>query len=92
MRTGVARIIAGTIAAAAGVVVLIGLTTEARAAIEALSEPESPRTHQLIECPPGEPCKSRGRPMGVTACNLDAAGLVAIVPKATVITCKRVKP
>ena len=93
MRTAVGRIIAGTLATAVGVALLIGFTTGgARAAMEGLAEPESPRTHQLTECRPGEPCRSRGRPMGVTACSLDAASLANVAPKATVIRCERVKP
>jgi len=79
------------VALAIGAGVLFAATV-ARAAMEGLAEPESPRTHQLTECRPGEPCRSRGRPMGVTACSLDAASLANVAPKATVIRCERVKP
>lgn len=56
-------------------------------------EPLSPRTHQLTVCLPDAPCERRGRPMGETACALDAASerLLAGLPKATKISCERIK-
>lgn len=77
----------------AGAILLATFAPKARAAMEGLVEAERyPPTHQLKECRPGEICKVRGRPMGETACLLDAASLASVAPKATVIKCERVKP
>lgn len=62
-------------------------------AAELESAPPSARSHQLTVCPPDKPCERRGRPMGATACSLDAASerLLAGLPKATRISCERVR-
>lgn len=45
---------------------------------------------QLTECPPGEPCRPRGRPLDVkTACELDLASLAIVAAKGTRIRCDK---
>jgi hypothetical protein len=72
---------------------VIGAIAIARGVFAAEVEPPSPRTHQLTVCRPGEDCQARGRPMGATACSLDAASerLLAGLPSGTLITCVQVK-
>lgn len=74
-----------------GLAAIVLYAPRARAAIEALQEPESPRTHQLWVCEGAVSCKPRGTPKGETACLLEAASLANVVEKATRIACKRVK-
>lgn len=74
-------------------VVAIGFYAPRASAAEPEREPPSPRTHQLTVCMPDSPCERRGRPMGATACSLDAASekLLAGLPSGTLITCVRVE-
>lgn len=81
----------GPALALVGVLVFTAFAPKARAAMEGLTEPESPRTHQLVECAYHSPCRPRGRPMGETACKLDAASLANVLPKGSRTTCERVK-
>ena len=67
------------------------LIVAAGAASAAEPEPAGPR-FQLIECPPGQDCRPRGKPLDTsTACALDMASLTLVVVKATRIKCERVK-
>lgn len=81
----------GPALALAGALVFTAFAPKARAAMEGLTEPESPRTHQLIECAYHSPCRPRGRPMGETACGLDAASLANVLPAGSRTKCERVK-
>lgn len=74
-----------------GLAAIVLYAPRARAAIEALTEPGSPRTHQLWVCEGATTCKPRGALTGKTDCELDAAALASTVDKATKIACRRVK-
>lgn len=73
--------------------ILLFLVLGFASVVQAEPIPKSERSHQLTVCVPDKPCEARGKPMGVTACELDAASerLLAGLPKATRITCERVK-
>ena len=46
---------------------------------------------QLVECPPGQECRSRGKPLQAsTACDLDAQSLTYVVATGTRVCCRRV--
>lgn len=56
-----------------------------------LARAAEPPRWQLIECPPDQPCRPRGKPLREqTACDLDAASLALVVVKATRIKCERI--
>lgn len=75
----------------AGVIVFTVFAPRAKAAQEALVEPDrSPPTHLLWSCI-GVTCKSHGEPMGKTACLLDAASLANTLPAGSKVACQRVK-
>lgn len=75
---------------AIGMVVFLVWSPRAGAAIEALDDRETPRTHQLWACPGATTCHPRGRPQNKTACELDAASLASVLPKGSRVTCQRV--
>lgn len=82
----------GPAMALAGVIVFTVFAPRARAAVEALVEPDrSPPTHQLWSCTGKATCKPHGEPMGKTACQLDAASLANVLPKGSRVACHRVK-
>lgn len=57
------------------------------------SEGRSPPTHRVVICTPSGVCEERGRTVGETACQIDAASvrLVADVPAGSRVECKRVR-
>ncbi len=73
-----------------GLAAIVLYAPRASAAIEALQEPPSPATHQLWACAGATACKPYGRPMGKTACDLDAASLTNALPPGSRIYCTRV--
>ena len=77
-------------AALAATVVLLGVivANECRAAAD---HDRSPATHQLWSCTGNTTCKPHGRPMGQTACLLDAASLANTLPSGSKVACHRVK-
>lgn len=77
---------AAVIAAGAAILV-IGVARAAE------TEGRSPPTHRVVVCLPNGVCEERGRTIGETACQLDAASvrLVADLPKGTRIECRRVR-
>lgn len=79
----------GPAVALAGVIVFTVFAPRAKAAQEALVEPDrSPPTHLLWSCI-GVTCKSYGEPVGQTACQLDAASLANTLPKGSRVSCQR---
>lgn len=74
-----------------GLAAIVLYAPRAGAAVEALQEPPSPRTHQLWACAGETSCTPIGRPMGATACQLDAASLANTLPKGSRVACERVK-
>lgn len=55
------------------------------------AEPEQQPRWQLVECPPDQPCRPRGKALGtLTACELDSVSLAIVAVKATRISCKRI--
>lgn len=84
------RVLAAVLAAA--VVAIMVYAPRASAAEPQEAAPPSTRTHQLTVCRPAADCESRGRPLGATACSLDAASekLLAGLPSGTLIACVRV--
>lgn len=81
----------GPAMALAGFMLVVTFAPRARAAVEALVEPDrSPPTHLLWSCI-GVTCKSHGEPIGQTACLLDAASLANTLPKGSRVACHRVK-
>lgn len=91
-RPGISRAFnIGVVAAViVGLAVIVLYAPRASAAIEALQEPPSPRTHQLWACAGETSCKPIGRPMGKTACDLDAASLANKLPKGSRVSCQKV--
>ena len=76
----------------AGVALTTIFAPRARAAVEGLVEPDrSLPTHQLWSCSGATTCKPHGRPMGQTACLLDAASLANTLPPGSRVACHRVK-
>lgn len=73
-----------------GLAAIVLYAPRASAAVEALQEPESPRTHQLWSCEGASSCKPRGKPVGKIACDLDAASLVNVLPKDSRVSCLKV--
>ena len=76
----------------AGLIMVATFAPRARAAVEALVEPDrSPPTHQLWACTGATTCKPHGEPLGQTACLLDAASLANTLPKGSKVACQRVE-
>lgn len=62
-----------------------------RAAQEGLDEPtDRLRTHIVMVCPPGEPCRPRGVPVSKIACDMDLRGVAIVVSSGTRTKCERV--
>lgn len=74
----------------AGVIMTVVLNPRARAAAD--SDRSTP-THQLWRCITTVSCAPVGNPKGKTACLLDAAAEVNVLPKGARVSCQRiVKP
>lgn len=81
----------GPAVALTGLILVVTFGPRARAAQEALVEPDrSPPTHQLWACTGATTCKPHGEPMGQTACLLDAASLANTLPSGSKVSCQRV--
>ncbi|HQS14980.1 hypothetical protein [Reyranella sp.] len=78
--------------ALAGVILITTFAPRAgRAAQEGLDEPtEERRTHIVVVCPPGEPCRPRGVPVSKIACDMDLRGVAIVVASGTRTKCERV--
>ena len=76
---------------AAGIVALAYAAPRAKAAE---NEPAGHRTWQLWSCPPVSPtdCRKHGSPLGKTACELDMASLVNVLPKGSRVACVQIIP
>lgn len=72
---------------AAGVFALAYAAPRARAA----EEPPGHRSWQLWQCTPGEACRTRGRPLGRTACLLDLASLTNVLPTGSRVACVHIE-
>ena len=82
----------GPAMALAGLMLTVTFAPRARAAVEALVEPDDERrTHIVVVCPPAEPCKPRGVPVSKVACEMDVRGVAVVVASGTRTRCERVK-
>ena len=76
----------GPALALAGALIVVTCAPRARAAAD---HDRSPATHLLWSCQQ-DACRSHGKALGQTACQLDAASLVNVLPKGSRVTCQRV--
>lgn len=77
----------GPALALAGVMLFTTFAPRAKAAAD---HDRSPATHLLWSCSTDGPCRSHGKPLGQTACLLDAASLANVLPKGSRVKCERV--
>lgn len=77
----------GPAVALAGLILFTIYAPRARAADDV---GRSPATHQLWSCTGNVTCKPHGRPMGQTACLLDAASLANVLPAESKVACHRI--
>jgi hypothetical protein len=75
----------GPAMALAGALIVVTCAPRARAAAD---HDRSPATHLLWSCQQ-DACRSHGKPLGQTACLLDAASLANAMPKGSRVTCQR---
>ena len=76
----------GPAMALAGALIVVTFAPRARAAAD---NDRSPATHLLWSCQDNA-CRSHGKPLGQTACLLDAASMANVLPKGSRVTCQRV--
>ena len=75
----------GPVVALSGVIIFTVFAPRAKAAAD---DDRSPATHLLWSCQDNA-CRSHGKPLGQTACQLDAASLANVLPKGSRVTCQR---
>jgi hypothetical protein len=75
----------GPVVALAGAMIVVTFAPRARAAAD---HDRSPATHLLWSCQQ-DACRSHGKALGQTACQLDAASLANVLPKGSRVTCQR---
>lgn len=76
----------GPTVALIGLMLVVTFGPRARAAAD---HDRPTATHQLWSCS-GVTCRPHGRPLGRTACELDAASLANTLPSGSKVTCQRV--
>lgn len=78
----------GPAIALAGLMLFTMFSPRARAAAD---HDRSPQTHQLWVCTGQTSCRPRGKPLGHTACLLDAASEANTLPKGSRVWCARIE-
>ena len=76
----------GPAIALAGAIIVVTCAPRARAAAD---HDRSPATHLLGSCQ-HDACRSHGKALGQTACQLDAASLANVLPKGSRVSCQRI--